>query len=312
MAIETNRYRPVFRNPTTPAPANGTQVRREVQAQTQNRAQGEATIDLNRGVQGNRVTTSNQANPSTTTDIQKQLETSRFDQTVASGEWNKSWTAASGSHTSGDVNGNFHNTVEGQALTADVSAQGNVSIDPLHGKIGAEGSVDVKADLVRGSVEGHVDSAVGRTEWGAEGNVGAEATATGQVVLDPLHGQAAASVHGEAFAGARASAEVTQEIGPATVTAGAEAFAGIGVEFEANVGLKDGKLSANFDVGAALGIGASVEFGFSVDVGKVGDAAKAAVEGVGNAVQNVGEGIKNVGEGIKNVGEGIKDALSKW
>ncbi|CAM4113253.1 hypothetical protein G4177_01215 [Corallococcus sp. ZKHCc1 1396] len=312
MSIETNRYRPVFRNTTTTPPANGTNVRREVQAQTHNRAQGEATINLNRGVQGNRVTTSNKANESTTTDIQKQLETSRFDQTVAQGEWNKNWTAASGEHTFGDANSNFHTTVEGQALTADVGAQGNVSIDPLSGKIGAEGTVEARADLVRGSVEGHADTALGRSEWGAEGNVGAEATATGQVVLDPLNGQAAASVHGEAFAGARASAEVTQEIGPATVTAGAEAFAGIGVEFEANVGLKDGKLSANFDVGAALGIGASIEFGFSVDVGKIGEGVSNAVQDIGNAVQNVGEGIKNVGEGIKNVGEGIKNALGGW
>ncbi|WP_158623967.1 hypothetical protein [Corallococcus llansteffanensis] len=299
MSIETNRYRPVFRN--TQKSNDPNTVRREAQVQKTGRAQGEATINLNRNVDGKRVTTSNKANASTTADIQKQLETSRFEKTVAQGEWNKNWTAASGEHTFGDVNGNFHTTVEGQALTADVSAQGNVSIDPLHGKIGAEGSVDVRADLVRGSVEGHADSALGRSEWGAEGNVGAEATATGQVVLDPLHGQAAASVHGEAFAGARASAEVSQDIGPATVTAGAEAFAGIGVEFEANVGLKDGKLSANFDVGAALGIGASIEFGFSVDVGKVGD-----------AVKNVGEGIKNVGEGIKNVGEGIKNALGGW
>ncbi|MBN8229826.1 hypothetical protein JYK02_20135 [Corallococcus macrosporus] len=301
MSIETNRYRPVFRHNTTTPPANGTQVRKEVQAHKEGRAQGEATINLNRNAQGNRVTTSKQANAQTTADIHKQLETSRFEQTVAQGEWNKSYAAASGSHTSGDVNGNFHNTVEGQVLAADVAAQGNISIDPRHGKIGAQGSVDARADLVRGSVEGHADSALGRSEWGAEGNVGAEATATGQVVLDPLHGQAAASVHGEAFAGARASAEVSQDIGPATVTAGAEAFAGIGVEFEANVGLKDGKLSANFDVGAALGIGASLEFGFSVDVGKIGDTAKNVVEGVGNAVQNVGEGLKNVGEGIKNV-----------
>jgi len=305
MTIEINRYRPVFRNPSSTPPANGTNVRREAQTQTHNRAQGEATIDLNRGAQGNRVTTSNKANESTTTDIQKQLETSRFEQPIASGEWNKNWTAASGEHTFGDPNGKFHTTVEGEALTAGVAAQGNVSVDPLKGKIGAEGSVDAKADLVRGSVEGHADSALGRSEWGAEGNVGAEASATGQVVLDPLHGQAAASVKGEAFAGARASAEVSQDIGPATVTAGAEAFAGVGVEFEANVGLKDGKLSANFDVGAALGIGASVEFGFSVDVGKVGDAAKNVAEGVGNAA-------KSVGEGIKNVGEGVKDVLSKW
>ena len=306
MSIETNRYRPVFRN-TQKSDAPNT-VRREAQVQKTGRAQGEATVNLNRDVDGKRVSTSNKANASTTTNIQKQLETSRFEKTVAQGEWNKNWTAASGEHTFGDVNGKFHTTVEGQALTADVAAQGNVSFDPRHGKIGAEGSVDVRADLVRGSVEGHADSALGRSEWGAEGNVGAEATATGQVVLDPLHGQAAASVHGEAFAGARASAEVSQDIGPATVTAGAEAFAGIGVEFEANVGLKDNKLSANFDVGAALGIGASIEFGFSMDLGKVGDAVKNVTEGV----KNLSEGVKNVGEGIKNVGEGIKNALGGW
>ena len=219
MSIETNRYRPVFRNTQNSNKPNT--VRHEAQVTKTGRAQGEATVNLNRNVDGKRVTTSNKANAATTADIHQQLATSRFDKTVAQGEWNKNWTAASGEHTFGDVNGKFHTTVEGQALTADVAARGNVSIDPLHGKIGAQGSVEAKADLVRGSVEGHADSALGRSEWGAEGNVGAEATATGQVVLDPLHGQAAASVHGEAFAGARASAEVSQDIGPATVTAGA-------------------------------------------------------------------------------------------
>lgn len=309
--LEFNRQRPVVRNRAEQG-AERNQAYREVQrdfrkdtnpkrqadiaAAQAKKDKGETLTPHEQGLlDGQRRTTSNKpTNSAEQNSIQKTLETSGFEQTVAEGEWSKDWTAFSGEHVSGDKNGSFYNKVEGQALTAGVDASGSVAVDPLNGKVIAEGSVNAKADLVRGSVEGHVDSPVGRTTWGAEGNVGAEASLNGQVVIDPLHGDVAANVGGEAFAGARASAEVSQEIGPATATVGAEAFAGVGVEFEANVGLQDGKLSANFDVGAALGIGGSIEFGVSVDVSKVTDT------------------VKNVGEGIKNVGEGIKDALGGW
>ena len=92
----------------------------------------------------------------------------------------------------------------------------------------------------------------------------------------------------KAAGGARASVRRNQYIaGPATATVGAEAFAGIGAEFEANVGLQDGKLSANFDVGAALGIGASVEFGVELDVGKAVDTVKDIGGGIANAAEKV-------------------------
>ncbi|MBJ6764636.1 hypothetical protein JGU66_28030 [Myxococcaceae bacterium JPH2] len=317
-SLEFNRQRPVLRNRAEQGAERNT-AHREVQVDLRRdtnparRAELDAALaKKDRGetltpkeqalLEGKRVETSRtNTNSPEQAAIQKRLETSGYEQQVASGEFSKDWTAFSGSHEVGDKDGSFYNKVEGQALTASVGGNGSVSVDPLKGKVIAEGSLEAKADLVRGSVEGHVDSPVGRTTWGAQGNVGAEANVTGKVVVDPLHGDVAAQVGGEAFAGARASAEVSQEIGPATAHVGAEAFAGIGVEFEANVGLKDGKLSANFDVGAALGIGGSLEFGVDVDVSKVTD-----------AVKNVGEGIKNVGEGIKNVGEGIKNLVHGW
>ncbi len=268
----------------------------EIEAATAKKAKGETLTPHEQALlDGQRTSRSNTAtNSAEQTAIQKTLETSGFEQELVSGGVSKDWTAFSGQHEVGNKDGSFYNKVEGQALTAGVGAEGSVSVDPLNGKLIAQGSAEAKADLVRGSVEGHVDSPVGRTSWKGEGNVGAEASVQGQVVVDPLHGDVAAQVGGDAFAGARASAEVTQEVGPAATTVGAEAFAGVGAEFEANVGLKDGKLAANFDVGAALGIGASVEFGVELDVSKVDDA------------------VKSVGEGIKNVGEGIKDFVSGW
>lgn len=313
--LEFNRQRPVFRNSAEPGAERNHSYREvqrdlrresnpqrqaEIEAARAKQSRGETLTPHERGLlDGQRRTTSRTATNSPEQQAtQRTLETSGFEQTVAEGQWQQDWTAFSGEHVMGSEDGAFYNRAEGEALTAGVSANGSVAVDPTNGKIIASGAVEANADLVRGSVEGHVESPVGRTTWAAEGNVGAEASVTGQVVVDPLHGDVAAQVGGEAFAGARASAEVTHEIGPASATVGAEAFVGIGVEFEANVGLQDGKLSASFDVGAALGIGASLEFGFEVDVGKVGE-----------TVQNVAE---DIGEGLKNAAEGVKDFFSGW
>ncbi|WP_375770621.1 hypothetical protein NR798_06910 [Archangium gephyra] len=303
-SAEFNRYRPVSQTRAEPG-AERNQAYREVQRDfradnnparkaelesiTAKQKRGETLTPHEQGlIDGQRRTTSTTETKSPEqTSIQKTLETSGYEQELVSGSVGKEWAAFQGSHTSGDVNGSFHNTVEGQALTAGANANGSVAFDPANGKVIASGSASAKADLVRGSVEGHVDSPVGKTSWQAEGNVGAEASVTGQVVVDPLHGDVAANVGGEAFAGARASGEVSQEIGPATATVGAEAFAGIGAEFEANVGLQDGKLSANFDVGAALGIGGSVEFGVELDVGKAVDTVKDIGGGIANAADKV-------------------------
>lgn len=306
-SAEYNRYRPVSPSRAEQG-AERNQTYREVQrdfradnnparqaeldAATAKQKRGETLTPHEQGlIDGQRRTTSTtQTNSPGQTATQRTLETSGFEQELASGSVGREWAAFQGSHTSGDVNGSFHNTVEGQALTAGANAEGSVAFDPANGKVIAQGSASAQANLVRGSVEGHVDSPVGKTSWQAEGNVGAEASVTGQVVVDPLHGDVAAQVGGEAFAGARASGEVSQEIGPATATVGAEAFAGIGAEFEANVGLQDGVLSANFDVGAALGIGASVEFGVDVDLGAAVDTVKDIGGGIANAAEKVFSG----------------------
>jgi hypothetical protein len=310
-SAEFNRYRPVSQSRAEPG-AERNQAYREVQRdfRADNNPQRQAELDaavakqrrgetLNPHEQGlidgqRRTTSTTQTNSAGQTATQRTLETSGYEQELASGNVGREWAAFQGSHTSGDVDGSFHNTVEGEALTAGANANGSVSFDPANGKVIAQGGASAQANLVRGSVEGHVDSPVGRTSWQAEGNVGAEASVTGQVVVDPLNGDVAAQVGGEAFAGARASGEVTQEVGPATATVGAEAFAGIGAEFEANVGLQDGKLSANFDVGAALGIGGSVEFGVELDVREAVDT------------------VRNIGGGIANAAEGVKDFVTSW
>ncbi len=175
---------------------------------------------------------------------------------------------------------------EVSALSAGASGEAAVEADWARGTVTASGEVNAHANLV--SAEGSVrsDYGVGSTEVSARGHVGAEAGVNGEVVLDPLNGDVAASVGGEAFVGARASAELEQTLGPATATVGGEVFAGVGVEFEADVGFEDGKLSASFDVGAALGIGASLEFGVEVDVGAAVDTARDVVGGAVDAAKD--------------------------
>ena len=58
------------------------------------------------------------------------------------------------------------------------------------------------------------------------------------------------------------------------VEAGGHAEAGVGARFNVDAGFQDGKLHAKFDVGAALGVGADLNFGVNVDLKKLANEIK--------------------------------------
>lgn len=236
------------------------------------------------------------------------------------GEFDVGVSVAKAETTFGDPNGPVSGSAKVEALSANASGEASAGVDLSKGTAYAKGEVEASVNVVNAEAQVKTDYGFGSTEAAAEANVGASVEAEAEVNIDPLKGTVSAEVGGEAFTGAKASGEISQTVGPVTASVGGEVMAGVGVEFEADVGLKDGKLSAKFDIGASLGIGASVEFGVEIDVGKavetVKEVGETVVEGIKDVGETVVEGIKDVGEtvveGLKDVGEGIKDFFSGW
>lgn len=166
-----------------------------------------------------------------------------------------------------------------------VRGQGNVQVGQVSANGSAHAGFDPKSLSASAGVEGHAGAnlvnASGSvdTKFGthAEGNATVGANVNGQagVTVDPTHGNVSAGAHADAFAGAQAGGSVSQHIGPADVGATGHVRAGIGANFDADVGMKDGKIQAKVDIGATLGIGGDIGFNVSVDPG-------AAIKDVGH------------------------------
>jgi chemotaxis regulatin CheY-phosphate phosphatase CheZ len=220
-------------------------------------------------------------------------------------------------------------------LSADLYGSGSVKADLKNFTFGATGKIGAGINLIDAQGRIKADYGFGSTEAAGRVRVGANAEAQGTVVIDPKRGSIAAELDAEAFAGVQAGVELKQKLGPVGVEGKASVSAGVGVDFGLDVGLQKGKFSFKMDIGAALGIGFDIEFGFSVDVGKilkgignvlekpvkwVGDAIKKAGEAVGWVGEKVVDGVKKVGEavvdGVKSVGsaiaKGVKKVFSGW
>lgn len=216
---------------------------------------------------------------------------------------------------------------KGEAVIAGGNVAARGSVKALNAK--AEGSAAFGADLknmtIKGDLSGHVEANLvtvegslktkpygnqyigGQTEVKARAFVGAEATGNATVAFDPKKGTVMASAGVDAFAGAKATAELNQTFKVGGMNVGSvgvkgEAYAGIGVKANVKAGFEKGHLKGSFEIGAALGIGAGVKVNFDVNVaeplkkvgevaGKVGGAVADGAKAVGNAVA---DGAKNV------------------
>ena len=190
---------------------------------------------------------------------------------------------------SGRVEGRYgvaEGSVSAQA-SAKASADGRVTIGPnglvaegnlyagVSASAEASGRLESKPFATIGGVPMTV-SAEGRAK--VEAGAYAYANARAQATWNPP--TVAVNAKAGAFAGARATAEGSVGVGPLKATGRAEAWAGIGAEANLDVGYKNGKLSLDFGIGAALGIGAKFGGKIEVDVGAIGR----AVEGVAKDV----------------------------
>ncbi|MFF1689407.1 MULTISPECIES: hypothetical protein [unclassified Streptomyces] len=62
-----------------------------------------------------------------------------------------------------------------------------------------------------------------------------------------------------------------------------EAWAGVGAEAHADLGMKDGKFTIGGDVGVGLGLGGKAGFNVTVDTGKLTGALGDGADAVGDA-----------------------------
>jgi hypothetical protein len=202
---------------------------------------------------------------------------------------------------------------------ASLSAEGKVTANLKDLTLSAHAKIDAEVNLVRaeGSANLKLPSWMPGSSLGGElrawgtAQVGANATGEGTVKVDPLHGTVAGEVNGEAFAGARAAGAVTPTVGPVSATLGGAVQAGIGVNYHVEAGFKDGKLSFQCDIGAALGIGIRIKFGANIDFKKLASMIKDVIlhpDKILKAVASkIAGGIKTAATWLKN---GVRSAVS--
>lgn len=203
-------------------------------------------------------------------------------------------------------------------MKAEVSASGHVSMAGLGGEVGvaltaftAGASGQLGSDML--GVHGKANLDVGKAEAKISGDFG---------LMDEdgkFNPQAGVSASAEAIA-AEVSGEVGFDVAGADINVGGSLNFGIGAH--ADVGLQDGKLS--LDIGASVGVGASVKLEVDVsgtvdmivdhaaDIGNAAvDAYNATVDFVGDAANAVGDFAGDVAEGVGNALSSAGDSLSK-
>jgi len=186
-------------------------------------------------------------------------------------------------------NGTFSGSgkLEGSVLGAGAEAHGGASI------LGLTGGASAEAYLAKGHAEGELKAGPADLKGSADGFVGAEAKADGQLTW------AGAQGHAEAFAGARVSGDASAEVAGVTAGVHGEAWAGVGAEASGQVGMgDDGKFHLGASVGIGLGVGAKVGFDVSVDPAAVVDTVENVADDVGHVASDVGHGIANAASGV--------------
>jgi uncharacterized protein YukE len=160
--------------------------------------------------------------------------------------------------------------------------------------------------LVQGS--GSAKTTLGGATLGTSGTVsgGAEATA----LMDSKIGRDGVElkVGAEAFAGVKASLDGSLKIDEGEIKASAGVAAGLMAKFSASGSLTATKVGVAFDIGAAFGIGADIQFELSINPAEVFNTGK---ELVGDAVDLAGKGLDTGLDIASDVADGIVGAV-KW
>lgn len=171
-----------------------------------------------------------------------------------------------------------------KVLSVHAEGQGSASIGK---KTAVEGSIRAGATLA----ELQVAAKTKYVEGTATATLAASGSAHGSVKFDiSKRPTVAVTAGGEAFVGAKVSAQGRLGTGDAAVTGKVEGMAGIGVKANVDVGLQKGRFKAKVELGACLGIGGSASFGVDVNyegaVNKAKEVASGAIDGAKQMVTN--------------------------
>jgi len=175
-------------------------------------------------------------------------------------------------------------------------------------------AVDLKA---YGSAEAYLAKVEGHAGWSSPGNfigvaangkaeVGARVDGTGDVTIDPSHGQVDGKVEANAFVGAKAEGDAKVDVGPAEADAKGDIGAGLGAKVDADVGFEKGEINVEFGAQAYLGVGGGGDVDFSIDVGKIGTEAMAVGQDAAPVAQAATKAVDNVADTVS------KDAANAW
>lgn len=163
----------------------------------------------------------------------------------------------------------------GARVGAEADVSGYAGIRNGHLEAGFSAGAEIGA-----TIDGHAKADIfGFVPVGvkAEAMAGASADAAGTLSMDEegIH----AGVSGDAIAGVRANADGTIGEGDyAQAKAGAGAWAGAGVKFDATADFAADNIELSFDAGAAIGLGAEFSVGFRVNPEAMYDDVTDAIE----------------------------------
>lgn len=181
---------------------------------------------------------------------------------------------------------------EGEIQLGDATLSGSAGVQFLGAEAGAELSIgsdgvtiggNASAYLLQASAEGSFS--YGIAEVGAEGSVFVGARAEGDLSIgaDGLH------AGGEAFAGASAEGTLSGDVGGVGGAVTGEAWAGVGVAADLDVGMENGKFVIGGEFGAALGLGGSISPEITIDPGQVVDTAQDAADAISDGADQVSD-----------------------
>lgn len=227
--------------------------------------------------------------------------------TLAEGSFEKAKVAYARQGTYSGAGGRI--TGDYRVRAGELAVRGTGSVALRDGALVAQGKVQATASLIDARATGRAK--LGGVEANGEASLfaGARAKADGTLTIDPKRGIYAAEVGGEAFAGVKAGVSGDVQLGKyGSVGGTAEAWAGVGAQFRAKVGYKDGKLQARVDIGAALGIGFKLGFNVSIDVKGIVNKAKEVIAKPVELIKDGFDKIKDIG---KSIGDGLKK-LKFW
>lgn len=187
----------------------------------------------------------------------------------------------------GKVEGNAHvwgaeGTWEDYVGDVKVSADGSVTVLGVKGDAEASVSNDGLVIAANGTVT--VVAAEGATsaEWGyLEGGLKAEAAVEANAEGEVLAGRTGVHASGELFAGGKAGITSSVGVGGVGGELTAEAWAGAGAGFDADIGYDDGKLTVGGSGGLAWGVGGKLGGAVIIDFEETWDTAGDIVDGIG-------------------------------